>query len=190
MTSRMRQFVRTTLAAVACVAAASSAVAVPTVLSRSISADGAFDYLYFAHSGGALTVDLWANGYTAGPNNGLDDSYLGIFVNNGSAIGALTGALMGLNDDSGSGFGDGTTSALDSYLNFASLAAGNYLMVVGHCCVGEAAMRSNSNSNVHDGNRDYQVTFAQGVTVHGVPEPTSLLLAGAALFALRATRRR
>ena len=190
MSSKISKFVRASLTALACAAAASSAMATPTVLSRSVAAPGAFDYLYFSHGGGALTVDIWGNGYTAGPNDGLNDSYLGIFVDNGSAVGALTGALMGLNDDSGSGFGDGTTSALDSYLNFGSLAAGNYLMVVGHCCVGEAAMRANGNSNVHGSFRDYQVTFAQGVTVQGVPEPTSLLLAGAALLALRVSRRR
>ncbi len=85
----------------------------------------------FSTSGGVVTLDVLGNGFLGGPHGvGLSDPFLYLFVNDGD-IGADN--FVALNDDSGSTFGDGSVTGLDSFLS-VNLAAGNYTAFVGSCC--------------------------------------------------------
>jgi hypothetical protein len=139
-----------------------------------------------------LSVDILASSWTGGPTgSGISDSWIQLFVNNGSPIGNLTGALLATNDDSSLTFADGSVSVLDSFLT-VNLAAGNYILAVASCCHfgAEADARTATNSSASG---DYRVTFSDGVTVAGaVPEPSTwaMMMLGFAGVGFLAYRRR
>ncbi|MBN8988838.1 MAG: PEP-CTERM sorting domain-containing protein [Rhizobiales bacterium] len=161
------------------------------VVDRSVSANIGWDYVNFFYSGGNLSIDILASGWTGGPTgHGIADSWIQLFVDDGSQIGNLTGALLGTNDDHGGVF-DGSISGLDSFLA-VNLAAGNYILAVASCCHygSEADARTATNSSASG---DYRVTFSDGVTVAGaIPEPSTwaMMILGFAGVGFMAYRRR
>ncbi len=151
-----------------------------------------WNYIPFTYSGGALDINVLANGWTGGPTgSGLPDSYIYLFANNGSPIGALTGSLINYDDDSTApGWNsDGSTIGLDSYLPGQSLSGGSYILAISRFYVSEANARANSFSGSSSYSGDYQVTFSQtvgidGNTVSAVPLPAALPLLASALGGL------
>lgn len=161
-----------------------------------VPAANEWGHVFFTHGGGALSIDILARDWTGGPTgSGVDDSFIKLFVDDGSPIGALTGSFVSENDDS-SGFADGSTSTLDSLLEFADLPAGNYVLTIGHCCSfgDETGARSNSSSGIHtddDGPLfgDFRVTFTPDLATDLVPLPGTLALLGAGLLGVAWRRR-
>ncbi|RZI79508.1 MAG: hypothetical protein EOP38_25215 [Rubrivivax sp.] len=153
---------------------ATSASAV-TVMDGTVQGpNGSWGLVDFHHSGGNLAIDAWSNGFTKGPTGaGIGDIYLSLFQNDGSARSAFTGAAISSNDDGGySGFGDGSTSSLDSYLSVSGLSAGYYTLAVSGCCHNFGGVRNaNSLSSGIGNNRDYRLTFSQDVALGAVPTP-------------------
>lgn len=150
------------------------------------------DYLRFTSTGGAATFNIFGRGFTGGPTGvGVADSWITLAVDNGSPVGALTGTIVGENDDSGApGWdSDGSTSGFDSFLTL-NLVAGDYILGVGACCMTETEFRTGFASTPNRPS-DYQLTF-DGVTLNGgsVPEPTMLVLVGLALAAAGGASRR
>lgn len=156
---------------VAAMAYATAASAVTIVDGTVSGPDGSWGFVDFQHHGGSLSIDAWANGFTAGPTGqGIDDIYLTLLSNDGSSRSAFTGALIATNDDS-SGQADGSTSGLDSYLNLGSLSSGSYTLAISHCCSSFANTRNESllTSGIHGTSRDYRVTFDGNVEISSVP---------------------
>lgn len=149
----------------------------PVVISRSVGGpDGTWGFVDFVHNGGALSINALANGYTNGPTGqGIDDTNLALFVDDGSVRSAFTGALIATNDDNRSplAFSDGSTSPLDSLIELSDLAAGKYTLTIGRCCNSFAFYRNDLllNSGIQGDKRDYQLTFTGDVVVASVPEP-------------------
>lgn len=142
---------------------------------------GSWGFVDFTHNGGSLSINALAYGYTGGPTGqGIDDIYISIFTNDGSPRTAFTGNLVASNDDNNAdeAFADGSTSALDSFINIDSLNPGNYTAVIGRCCNRFEYYRNEQQlfSGVQDGMRDYQLTFKGDVLVSAVPEPGKFAL--------------
>jgi len=157
-----------------------------TVFTRS-AVSGQTDYFRFSFAGGALDIDIWGNNFSGGPNMGLDDPLMGLFADDGSPDGALTGALLDLNDDGGAaGYGDGSTSDYDSFLSFASLTTGSYVLAVDHWKATETVLRTGIGSEIHGNMVDYQLTFSSDVTplTSPVPIPAAVWLFGSGLLGL------
>lgn len=153
-----------------------------TVFTRSAVA-GHTDYFSFSFAGGALDIDIWGQNFSGGPNEGLDDSYIGLFEDNGSPFEALTGNLIDKNDDGfAAGKNDGSTSDYDSFLSFASLTAGDYILAVDEFPAKETTLRG-SGSYISGSNLDYQLTFSSNV-VSAVPIPAAAWLFGSGLMGL------
>ncbi len=155
------------------------------------------DYVYFHHSGGALTIDMRANSWTGGPTgSGIRDAVMVLLVDDGSPGGALTGAFVGAYDDigrtlgagstSGGGFADGSVSGLDPFVNFASLNLGDYVLAVFGASGSIESKEFQARGNFSSFRGDYQLTFSPGVTFDAtsVPEPWSpaLVLTGLAIM--------
>ena len=101
-----------------------------TVIDGMVAGGDAWSYVPYIHTGGNLTVDIRASGWTEGLNGeGLDDPYIEFYVNDGSLPGpfplGLTGAWVASNDDSDftnpgvGGAADGSTAILELVLVFA-----------------------------------------------------------------------
>ena len=168
------------------------------VYDGSVSESGDWGFLTFDHTGGDLSINALANGWTGGPTgHGIDDIYLSLFVNDGSPLTAFTGALVGANDDAwnSEAYADGSTYGLDSYLSL-NLGSGSYLLAISHCCT-QFYGNSESWSGIHAPDLDYRLTFSQDVHITGVDgqavdvsEPASLLLMALGLLGLGIGRRR
>jgi hypothetical protein len=176
------------------------------VIDRTATGGDQWDYVFYSHTGGDLTIDILAVGWTSPITGGLglEDPYIEFYVNNGSPIGALTGTLVDWNDDSEAGFltggdADGSTNELDSFLRLPGLPGGSYILAVGNCCsdVPGTDARANTGSKLpagEDGQLDYRVTFTSTPLVSEVPVPTALPLfvtglAGLALLGRRRKKR-
>lgn len=108
---------------------------------------------------GPVTIDIRANG-TAG---GLSDSQIYVFKN----VNGAPGKLVFSNDDGwAAGYGDGSTSSLDSY-GHLTLEAGQYILRIGSWSLTEAEARAGVNDSSSTGN--YQVTFDGAVSVISGP---------------------
>jgi hypothetical protein len=179
--------------------------AATVIVGSSTAASLTWDYVFFTHSGGALTIDVRAESWTGGPTgSGARDPVIVLFKDNSSPIGGLTGAFVGIYDDigfflgagsaSGGGFADGSVSSNDSFAKFVSLSAGPYVLGVGRAAgfieSNELRARVNSATGLTG---DYQLTFSPSVTFGAtpVPEPETyaMLLAGLGLLGF-STRRR
>lgn len=162
---------------VASVGALSAPVAAAVTVNDRLSADGTED-IFFNFSGGAFSVQV-----DPANTNGLADPEIFLFQDNGSPSGALTGSLVGHDDDSGPGL-----SALIS----GTLAAGNYVLSVGRYDFTQAEARSGK-ADFTPMERRFVATFSNGVTISNgpaaVPEPASwaMMVAGFGVigFALR-----
>ncbi|RZI79507.1 MAG: hypothetical protein EOP38_25210 [Rubrivivax sp.] len=153
---------------------ATSASAV-TVLDSTVQGPaGSWGFVNFYYGGGNLAIDALSSGFTQGPTGaGIGDIYLSLFQNDGSARSNFTGAAIASNDDGGyPGFGDGSTSSFDSYLNVSGLSAGNYTVAISACCNNFGGVRNeNILSSGISNNRDYRLTFSQDVTLGANPKP-------------------
>lgn len=165
--------IKSKLASIGLSIIASSASAV-TVLDGTVEGPyGSWGFVDFYYSGGSLAIDTWANGFNKGPTGaGISDSYLTLFRNNGSSRSNFTGTLITSNDDGGgAGFGDGSNSGLDSYLN-VGLNAGYYTLAISGCCNNFGSVRNeNILSSGLGSNRDYRLTFSEDVTLGATPPP-------------------
>jgi hypothetical protein len=132
------------------------------------------DYLRFTSTGGTATFSIFGTDFLGGPLGvGLFDSMITLAVDDGSPIGALTGTIVGVNDD-------GSIDELDSFLQL-DLAAGSYILGIGAFFMEEVEFRSGTTTSPESAG-DYQLTFS-GVAlangpVNAVPEPTTLALFG------------
>ena len=137
------------------------------------------------------------------------DAFIYLFVDDGSLD---VGDGIDGNDDAlpGAGFGDGSTSSLDSYLSMF-LSAGDYVLAIGdlYLSLENAVGGINYDSfypAVYDGDyysnsslcgggyncdfADYQITFGGDVTVQNVPEPSTIALLSIGLLGMGLARRR
>jgi len=166
-----------------------------TVVTGTVGNSGGWGFVRYSHPGGALMIDILAAGWTGGPTgHGIDDTLITWHVDDGSPLTAFTGAFLALNDDAPfpDGRMDGSTSGADSLLNFSDLAAGDYLLAIGHCCLpflGDSRASSNNLAPY----LDYQVTFSAEsltATVSAVPVPAAVWLFGSGLLGLVGISRR
>lgn len=139
-------------------------------------------YIFFSFGGGDLSIGTAGSG--ASP---LTDPMISLFVNDGSPAGALTGTLLGTDDDGGTG--------LDSLLHLSTLATGNYVLAVGSWDMDESEARSGL-ASTPDTNQGYTTIFTSRIDVTigaPLPEPatwmTMLLGFGLAGAALRRRRK-
>ena len=144
------------------------------------------DYYSFSSTGGLASFNVLASGL----NGTFLDSYIHILVDDGSPIGALTGASVALNDDSFAlGWdSDGSTSNLDSFIPNLNLAAGGYILAIGSFFLSDADVRVGFNTFGFT-TGDYQITVS-GVNLASVPEPGTLALLGIGLFGMGLARRK
>ena len=98
---KVRYFMKSVLGAVAALVFVAVTVqsASATVLNRSVPGVELWDHVFFNHSGGDLIIDILARDFNGGPNEGIHDSLIILFEDDGSPIGALTGAFVALDDD-------------------------------------------------------------------------------------------
>jgi hypothetical protein len=136
------------------------------------------DYIFFSFTGGNLSIAT--NSFGANP---IDDPEITLLRDNGSPLGALTGQIVGNDDDSGPG--------MNSLLTLAGLSAGSYVLAVGVFDLEESEARSGIASGPGTSGT-YRTTFTSEVDVtlghNAVPEPATWVtmlfgfgLAGAAL---------
>ncbi len=176
------------LAAMSCTAAHAA-----TTVSDSVSGSNAWGIIQFDFTGGYLTFDVLADGWTGGKTGqGINDSFISLFFDDGSPLTAFGGSYIGSNDDAPTyygfnhGYTDGSRSSRDSYMG-ADLAAGSYLLAISHSQAGRFFGNINYPSRIQAPYLDYQVWFSHDVTVTAingtpvstVPLPAALPLLGA-----------
>lgn len=151
-----------------------------TTINRTIEIESV-DYIFFDHFGGALDIAVSSN-----------DPLIRLFQDNGSSVGALTGAQIDFNDDVGPFHP--TLSPTDSLLSFASLGSGAYVLAVGLFPMSEAEARSGvaSTPTQSTGPQAYTAVFSPDVEVRmsPVPLPAGLPLLLAGLGGLAILRRK
>lgn len=160
---------------------ASPADATVTV-NGTVPANG-IDYIFFSFAGGPLSIATNSSGATP-----LEDPEIMLFVNNGSPVGALTGTLVGSDDDGG-------LTQLNALLELSALSSGNYVLAVGNFMLEESEARSGV-ADFPLVPETFTTTFTSRVNVtigQAVPEPatwmTMLLGFGLAGAALRRRRK-
>ena len=149
--------------AVAAAATAALALSVPasaaTTINGTTGQSGTQTH-QFTFSGGNLVVNVNSAG-----TNPIGDPFIWLFADNGSPLNAITGALIGFDDD-GSG-------SLNSYLNFSSLTAGNYVAVILRWPSGsEADARAGFDPSPCAG-CTYDLVLSDGASFGAVPEPAT-----------------
>ncbi|MBB5684614.1 DVUA0089 family protein [Sphingobium boeckii] len=143
------------------------------------------DYITFSHAGGALSIFTEGRFFEEPSYLPLLDPMVRLFANNGSPIGGLTGAFLGVADDT-----IGTYPRLD----FANLASGSYILAVGAFELTMDEARTGIASTPDIFNLDYTTTFRSStdVTIGGaVPEPATwaMMIAGFGLVGAGMRRR-
>ena len=167
----MKRMVLASLLAASAIYATPAAAAV--VVDGTVRANKV-DYITFNHAGGDLSIFTEGRFLEAPSYLPLLDPMVRLFQNNGSPIGALTGAFIAVADD---------TVGLYPRLDLAGLAAGNYILAVGAFELTMSEARSGNASTPDIFNLDYRTTFrsATDVTIGGaVPEPATwaMMIAG------------
>jgi hypothetical protein len=121
------------------------------------------DYIFFSFTGGNLSIAT--DGFGGTP---IGDPEITLLRDNGSALGALTGTIVGNDDDSGPG--------MNSLLSLVGLSSGSYVLAVGVFDLDDSEARSGiaSGPGVAGG---YRTTFTSQVDVtlgrNAVPEPAT-----------------
>lgn len=152
------------LAPLALVAAPASANVVN--LTGTVPAFGV-SYIFFTYTGGGISIGT--TGISSGPSgSALLDPEISLFVDDGSSIGALTGAFVANDDD---------TFGSDPLIAITDLVAGNYVLAVGSFDLTESEARSGI-ATTPDVASDYATDFSAfgTVTINGagaVPEPAT-----------------
>jgi hypothetical protein len=141
----------------------------------------AVSYTFFSVTT-AGTFNISADGQ---PTFTLADPEIYLFINNNSPSGALTGAFVATNDNSGVG-----ANPLNSLIANISLAPNNYVLAVGAHVLMEPSARSDFNNANSAGTVLVTIASANGVANLQVPEPASFLLVGFGLLAFRFALRR
>ena len=124
------------------------------------------DYIFFSFTGGNLSIATNAFGATP-----LQDPMITLLRDNGSPLGALTGTILGTDDDSGPGN--------NSLLSLLGLGSGAYVLAVGNYDLDETDARSGIASSPDVGG-GYRTTFTSQVDVtlgrNAVPEPATWVM--------------
>jgi len=133
------------------------------------------EYIFFTHNGGDL--DIAVNGIT------LSDPMIRLMEDDGSAVGALTGSFIAVNDDGGPG--------LNSLLEITGLSSGQYVLAVGAFRLTRAEARSGI-ASTPDSPGTYEAIFTGDINIPSIPLPAAfpLLLVGLGGFYLIWRRRR
>lgn len=178
-----------------------------TVIFGSAPGEGGWGTVKFNHSGGDLIIDVFARYLPMTQNSfGIRDSYMSLFIDDGSSLNSFTGAHVASNDDFFGADLNGSVAAGpqgrgDSYLSLESLAAGSYLVTLSYCCNTFDAVRdvrTLSSGILYSGlffGGDYRLDFSSTVTVTAldgvalVPAPGAALLLSVGLLGLAARRR-
>ncbi|NJC33302.1 hypothetical protein GGR88_000776 [Sphingomonas jejuensis] len=173
----MRFFATALLASAVFAAPASAAVTITGNITPNGTSDTFFNWI-----GGDFSVAV-----DPAALNGIPDPELFLFADDGSASGALTGTLIGRDDDSGDGFGA---------LFTGSLAAGNYVLSVGTFNFTQNEARRGT-ADYTRGETRFRATFSDGVTINrgpvgAVPEPATwaMMIGGFGLVGSAMRRRR
>ena len=116
----MKAFLRSTLvvSGLAFASISASDLQAATVINGAVAGGDQWAYVSYSHTGGDLTIDILASGWTEGVNGeGIPDPYIEFYVDDGSSPGpfpeGLTGVFVGSNDDSNfatGGNADGSTT--------------------------------------------------------------------------------
>ncbi|MEM9086215.1 MAG: DVUA0089 family protein [Pseudomonadota bacterium] len=167
-------------------ALAAGAMTLPTAAHSATTLDfegtveaNSIDYIFFQFSGGDLSIAT--NRFLPGPNFSLPyDPMIRLFEDNGSPIGALTGANIAFDDDSGPGLNSLITG------NFGQ---GDYVLAVGSWFMTEAEGRSGV-ASTPIGDRDYRTVISTTTGFLSVPEPMTWMLMLLGMFGIGAAMRR
>lgn len=134
------------------------------------------DYWNFTvNTAGTVAIDVLARSFNFGNGASALDSQIYLFNNDGSLD---SSDFITSNDDyySSSGYSDGSTSGLDSYLS-RFLNPGNYTLAISdfYFSLSEAIAGIQTDSNFIYGPGDYQISFTGDVRIASVPDPGTVL---------------